>query len=149
MPAEPSVDALPLGVLCFLSFRDAEARVMERLHAAGFEDLTVAQARVAARIAPTGTRMRDLAEQARVTRQTGTALVDQLERRGYVERVPDPDDQRGRVVRLSERGWQVCRTAQAAQAETDATWEQHLGVRRARALREALESLREITDPWA
>ena len=62
MTAEPAADALPLGVLCFISFRDAEAHVMERLHAAGFEDLTVAQARVAARIAPTGTRMRDLAD---------------------------------------------------------------------------------------
>lgn len=146
-PADRST--LPLGVLCFIAFRDAEAHVMSRLHAAGFDDLTVAQARVAARIAPDGTRMRDLAEQARVTKQTGTALVDQLERRGYVERVPDPADQRGRVVRLSARGWEVCRLAQEAQAETDAAWQAHLGARRTRALRGALEALREVVDPWA
>lgn len=142
-------DDLPLGVLCFIAFRDAESHVMQRLHDAGFTDLTVAQARVAARLTPEGSRMRDLAEQARVTKQTGTALVDQLERRGYVERVPDPDDQRGRVVRLTDRGWEVCRVARAAQAETDAAWEGHLGARRVRALREALEALREVVDPWA
>lgn len=40
-------------------------------------------------------------------------------------------------------------SARAAQAETDATWEAHLGARRTHALREALEALRESVDPWA
>lgn len=143
------MDQLPLGVLCFIAFRDAETRVVQRLHDAGFDDVTVAQARVAARLAPEGSRMSDLAEQARVTKQTATALVDQLQRRGYVERAADPADQRARVVRLTDRGWAVCRVARAAQAETDAAWEAHLGARRTRALRDALEALREVVDPWA
>ena len=30
--------------------------------------------------------------------------MDQLERAGYVERVPDPDDARARLVKVAERG---------------------------------------------
>ena len=142
-------DQLSLGVLAFIAHRAAEVHVMSRLHDAGYADLTQAQARVAARIAPDGIRMGNLAEQAQVTKQTATAMVDQLERRGILERVPDPHDQRARLVRLAPRGWEMCAVARSAEAELDASWSAHLGVRRTRALREALESLREITDPWA
>ena len=42
-----------------------------------------------------GSRLTDLAAQAQVTKQTAGELVDQLERRGYVERVPDPSRRPG------------------------------------------------------
>ena len=37
------------------------------------------------------------------TRNHSEATAD-LERRGYVERVPDPDDGRVKIIRLTERG---------------------------------------------
>lgn len=143
------VDQLSLGVLAFITHRAAEVHVMQRLAEAGYADLTQAQARVAARIAPDGIRMGDLAEQAQVTKQTATAMVDQLERRGILERVPDPVDQRARLVRLAPRGQEMCVVARRAEVELDASWAEHLGPSRTRALREALEALREVTDPWA
>ena len=54
-------------------------------------------------IDPEGTRLSVLAERAQVAKQTATALVDKLERAGYVERVPDPTDGRARLVRLTAR----------------------------------------------
>ncbi|WP_231916915.1 MarR family winged helix-turn-helix transcriptional regulator [Nocardioides scoriae] len=140
---------LHLGVLCLIAHRAAETRVMERLHAAGYDDLTVTQARVFARLGPEGTRVGDLAEQAQVTKQTATALVDQLERRAYVERVADPADQRARLVRFAPRGTEACAVARRAEEEVREEWEAHLGPRAAAQLRSALEKLREITDPWA
>ena len=44
-----------VGILLFLPYRAMEARVFEGLAAAGFDDLTPAQARVFQRIAPGGT----------------------------------------------------------------------------------------------
>ncbi len=140
---------LNLGLLCFIAFRAAETRVMERLAEAGYDDLTVTQARVFARLGPDGTRVGDLAEHARVTKQTATALVDQLERRAYVERVTDPADQRARLVRFAPRGRDACGVARLAEAEVQAEWEAHLGPRASRDLRAALTRLREVTDPWA
>src|SRR6476620_1735621 len=96
MTSEPCV-----GLLMFIASRDVENRVLAAMRRAGIDDITLAQARVAARIGPKGTRLSDLAEQAEVTKQTATALVDRLEASGYVERVPDPSDGRARLVRLT------------------------------------------------
>ena len=95
---------LPTSLLMFIAQRSAEGRIYEAVRHAGFTDVTVAQGRLAAGIDPDGTRLSVLAERAQVAKQTATALVDHLERSGYVERVPDPADGRARLVRLTDRG---------------------------------------------
>src|SRR5215218_8311342 len=105
-----------LGILLFVANRALEQRAFDAIVAAGITDITLAQARVAARIGPQGTRVSDLAEQARVTKQSAAFLVEQLEAAGYVERVPDPSDRRARLVRLTSR---ACRVVQAADAEVE------------------------------
>jgi len=143
-------DPAPLntGVLLFLPYRAMEARVFAALAERGFDDLTPAQARVFQRIADRGSRVTELAEQAGITKQTAGFLVDQLERAGYVERVPDPDDGRARLVRITERGARSVAASAGIVAEVEAEWTAHLGVRRMDQLRQILADLREITDPW-
>ena len=138
-----------VGLLLFLPYRAMEARVLAALGDAGFDDVTLAQARVFQRIGPDGTRLTDLAEQAQVTKQTAGFLVDQLERAGYVRRVPDPADGRARLVRITARGSAAQAAAAEVVAEVEVEWEKHLGSRRMNALRETLVRLREITDPYA
>jgi DNA-binding MarR family transcriptional regulator len=92
-----------LGILLFVANRALEKRAFDAVVAAGITDITLAQARIAARIAPDGSRVSDLAEQARVSKQSAASLVEQLEKAGYVERVPDPTDGRARLVRLTPR----------------------------------------------
>lgn len=140
---EPSTAAL-----MFIAHRAAESRLHDVLLAAGYDDLTVAQMKIAQRLHPEGIRLTDLAEQARVTKQTAGALVDQLERAGYVERVPDPADARARLVVLSARGRTLCATAGAELAEVEAQWREHLGAKAFDRLRQLLLELREITDPY-
>ena len=91
-----------IGLLCFIVYRAMEARVLAGLAAAGFGDTTAAQGRVFARIDPDGTRLTDLAERALITKQTAGFLVDQLERAGYVRRVPDPRDARARLLKIMD-----------------------------------------------
>jgi DNA-binding MarR family transcriptional regulator len=141
-------DELNLGLLCFIASRAMEGRVIEALGAAGFDDVTVAQGRVFARIGSKGTRLTDLAEQARITKQTAGFLVDQLERAGYVRRVPDPADARARLVQVAPRGEAAVAVARVAEAEVEAEWTRHLGKQAATQLRRILTRLREITDPY-
>lgn len=138
-----------LGLLCFYPTRAMEARLFAALAAAGFDDITPAQARIAARVGPGGTRLTDLAEQALVTKQTAGHLVDQLERAGYVRRVPDPTDARARLVQMAERDDRLPALARKVEAEVEGEWTAHLGDEAAAQLRVALERLREITDPYA
>jgi DNA-binding MarR family transcriptional regulator len=138
-----------VGVLMFIANRWAETKVSDAVRRAGYDDITLAQARVGARIAPGGSRLTELAEQAQISKQTVTHLVDQMERGGYVKRSVDPTDGRGRLVRFTERGLDVIRIAREEEAKITADWTAHLGERRMRQLREALSLLCEITDPYA
>ena len=139
---------LNLGLLLFIPYRAMEDRVFAVLRAQGFADFTPAQARVFQRIDPGGTRLTDLAERAQVTKQTAGFLVDQLERAGYVSRVPDPADARARLVRIADRGSRAIPVAAAAVAEVEAEWAAHLGDTATGELRAILTRLREITDPF-
>ncbi|WP_371614481.1 MarR family winged helix-turn-helix transcriptional regulator [Streptomyces sp. NBC_00454] len=139
---------LNLGLLCFIAYRAMESGVFDALAAAGYDDLTVAQGRVFARIGPDGTRVTDLAEQARITKQTAGFLVEQLERAGYVHRTPDPTDARARLVRIAPRGEAAVAVARAAEARVEGEWTRHLGAQGTRQLRSALTRLREVTDPY-
>ncbi|MFJ6940187.1 MarR family winged helix-turn-helix transcriptional regulator [Streptomyces sp. NPDC101132] len=142
-------DGPSTGVLLFIPYRALEDRVFAALAEAGFDDFTPAQARVMQRIGPDGTRLTELAAQAQVTKQTAGFLVDQLEKTGYVRRIPDPTDRRARLVCAAEKAHAAKRVADAVVAEVEGEWAAHLGVRRMKQLREALTMLREITDPWA
>ena len=137
-----------LGVLLFVAYRALEQQAHDAVIAAGITDITPAQARIAARIGPRGTRVSDLAEQARVTKQSAAFLVEQLERAGYVDRVPDPADGRARLVRLTPRADRVVAAANAEVERVLAEWAEHVGAARLRQVHETLLDLREITDPW-
>ena len=134
--------------MLFVANRELERRAHDAVVAAGITDITVAQARVVARIGPDGSRVSDLAEQARVTKQSAAFLVEQLEAAGYVERVPDATDRRARLVRLTARARRVAAVADAEVQRVLAEWAEHVGEERLRQVHETLRDLREITDPW-
>lgn len=137
-----------VGVLFFIAHRHAETTIHRGLAEAGFDDFTLPQARLLARIDASGSRITQLAESAQVTKQTAGYLVDQLERLGYVERVADPSDARARLVVPAARARAATKVARRIERELEAEWTAHLGVERMRALRETMASLREITDPY-
>ena len=138
---------MDLATLMFVSYRAMDERVLRAVRDAGY-DVTPAQARLAQRIADDGSRLTDLAESAQVTKQTASLLVTALEREGLVERVPDPDDGRARLIGLTERGREASRQAMQVVIGVEREWTEHLGVELAGQLREALLKLREVTDPY-
>lgn len=135
-------------LLMFIAYRHAENRIMQAMVEAGYDDLSLAQARVFARLGPDGARLTDLAEQAQITKQSAQFLVDHLERTGYVERVPDPRDARARLIRIAAKGERAQQQARIAEEDVVAEWSDHLGPERLRALQETLTELREIVDPY-
>lgn len=51
-----------------------------------------------------GTRITELARRAEISKQAVGQLVTDLEAQGYVERQPDPTDQRAKIVALTRDG---------------------------------------------
>ena len=117
---------MDLATLMFVSYRAMDERVRQAMRDAGY-DVTVAQARLAQRIAEDGTRLTELADRAQVTKQTASLLVAALEREGLVERVPDPDDGRARLIRLSARGREASQRAMEVVIGVEREWTEHLG----------------------
>ncbi|GAA3102743.1 DNA-binding MarR family transcriptional regulator [Kribbella aluminosa] len=146
MDDEQSAD---LGVLLFIPYRYMEDRIFRAIQDAGFDDWTLTQCRVFQRVAPNGSRLTDLADQAQMTKQSTGVLVDQLERLGYVRRVPDPTDGRARLIVIEKRGRRAVDVARATADEILSEWKSYLGTRNFALLQQILGQLREITDPYA
>ncbi|MET9992064.1 MarR family transcriptional regulator [Streptomyces mutabilis] len=143
---DDDADELNLGLLMFIPYRFMESAVMAALKSAG-HDISLTQARVFQRIGPEGTRLAELAEASQVSKQTIGSIVDQLERAGYVRRMPDPRDARARLVTITARGHELIELSLPIVHDIQRQWTAHLGPGRTRQLRQALEALREITDP--
>ena len=140
---------IDLGVSLFIPYRYSEDRIFQALLDAGFDDWTLAQCRVFQRVAPDGSRLTDLAEQAQMSKQSAGVLVDQLERLGYVRRVCDPADGRGRLIVIQQRGRRAIEVVTATLDEIYSEWKAYLGTRNFALLQQILDQLREITDPYA
>jgi DNA-binding MarR family transcriptional regulator len=91
---------------------------------------------------PEGERITALARTSRITKQSMSALVDDLEAGGYVERISDPEDARATRVRLTARGRSYARAVRNFAREVEAEWAARLGTRRIEDLRSTLEQLR-------
>ena len=92
-------------------------------------------------IDPDGSRLTDLAERARMTKQSVGEVASDLEQRGYVERVPDPSDGRAKIIRLTERGHEAQAIGRGLIDDIERDWAERFGDERVAALRDALEAI--------
>jgi DNA-binding MarR family transcriptional regulator len=86
-----------------------------------------------------GMRLTVLAEMAGMTKQSVGEIVDDLAVRGYVKRVPDPEDKRAKLICLTERGERAQATGLALFAKVEQRWAERYGEKRMAELRELLE----------
>jgi DNA-binding MarR family transcriptional regulator len=125
--------------LLSVAFDDFREQLERRLVDTPYNDIRISHGCVFGNIDPDGTRLTELAERARMTKQSVGEVTSDLEQRGYVERVPDPSDGRAKIIRLTERG----RAAQALGVglidELEQEWAERFGAERVAALRDALE----------
>ncbi|MFF6957371.1 MULTISPECIES: MarR family transcriptional regulator [unclassified Streptomyces] len=123
----------------------ATGSLVEDIHngvvALGYTDLRPTHGFVFSRLAPSGATVTEIAEHLGVTRQAASQIVDELERKGYVERRPHPDDARARLVVLTPQGWRCTRAAEESAAEAVQPWIELLGEKRLLALRDELVRL--------
>ncbi len=91
---------------------------------------------------PRSARIGALARASRMTKQSMSTLISELEAAGYVERVADPDDARATRVRLTARGRAYARAVRAFARGIEAEWGENIGVQRIAELRATLELLR-------
>jgi DNA-binding MarR family transcriptional regulator len=132
---------VPLIRLLDAAFGDFSDELSKRVRAAGFTDIRPGHGCVFGTIEPQGSRLTDLAQRARMTKQSVGEATSDLEHRGYVERVPDPNDGRVKIIRLTERGREAQAIGRRLIDDVEREWAERYGEERVAALREALEAI--------
>jgi DNA-binding MarR family transcriptional regulator len=130
-----------IGLLLRLAYQHYSQDIEAALGDAGFGDIRPGAANVFPFVPPEGTTVSRLAELARVRKQSMAQAVDQLERTGYVERRPNPHDQRSQLVFLTERGKAVPVVTHAAADRVEQQWAQLVSPAEFEALRDTLQRL--------
>lgn len=132
---------LHLGQLLVQLTRLFQNELFAGLVDAGLSDARVPHTHVTAYIKAEGSRLTELAGQARMTLAAMSELVDDLQRLGIVERRPDPRDGRAKLICLTESGWAAVRTARQVIAGIEADWAQRVGADRFEAMAQVLDDL--------
>ena len=139
--AQAAVGPPKIGALLRLPWEAVTHRILRALHEHGFDDIDAPQLGVLLWPGPEGMRPSDLAARMRVTKQALNYLLGELERLGYLERHPDPDDRRARRITLTDRGKALIPVIRDAVSEVEREWAETLGTQRFDQLRELLYEL--------
>ena len=146
-PNEPRIPSA--GGRLRIAHRAVLSETLARLHQAGFSDVSAAHIPLFRHEGPDGRQPGAIAATAGLSKQGVNDLLGQLERRGYLNRAPHPENGRARIVHLTARGrlldaaiWQTGRDIEQA-------WRERIGESKWRVFREVLDRLAQThpTDP--
>jgi DNA-binding MarR family transcriptional regulator len=136
-----------MGALLRMAFETVQRRMLDGLHAAGFDDLDTPHLTVLQYPGPDGMRPSDLAARLRMSKQALNYMLGELERMGYLERRPDPDDLRARRIALTSRGHEMILVIRKAVRATEREWAAALGEDRVEELRSLLVEIQALHEP--
>ncbi|WP_442600621.1 MarR family winged helix-turn-helix transcriptional regulator [Paenibacillus sp. KN14-4R] len=139
--SHPVFSELDLTSLLSLSFSTMIDELHDRLSELGFGDIRPAHGFMFKHIIPNGATGIELAEHLGVTKQAVSKMVDYLEKSGYVIRQMHPNDKRGKIIVLTERGWLVMKAKEEITAEIEQRWIDNIGAERMQMLKEDLTKL--------
>ncbi len=114
---------------------------LQKLHARGYEGITLFHTALIANLDLEGTRISTLAHRAGVSKQAMGQLVTELSKRGYIEKKPDPADKRASLIFFTDLGWQLLQDAFLVKQEIEAEYTAVLGETEMAQLRIYLEQL--------
>ena len=136
-----STPRLHIGQLLTQLTRVFQTELFERLAAAGLEGARLPHTHVTAYIKADGSRLTELAAQARMTLPAMSEIVDDLQRLGIVERRPDATDKRAKLICLTDAGWAAMNTARVVIGEIEADYARRVGSERFETAAQTLDEL--------
>jgi DNA-binding MarR family transcriptional regulator len=137
---------LGLSHLLLEAFRNLDREIEAALEDRGAGELRPSQAVALLLVDRTGTRLSELAQRAGITKQAMMQLVDDLQEKGCVRRVPDTEDARAKMVRLTAKGLRLRASSRKAIQAVESRIRRRLGSRRYEALRALLTEVSETEE---
>lgn len=140
---------IPLTGLLDIAFDAMIAEFRGELEQTEFRDIRPTHGCVFRYVQGEGMRLTEIAERADMTKQSVGEIVDDLAARGYVKRVPDPNDRRAKLICLTERGEEAQTFGLRLFAKVEKRWAERYGRERIAQLRELLEEIAATEAPFA
>jgi len=129
------------GRLFLRAHRAFSERALRKLRQRGHTRLSMAHTSLLPHIDVNGTQATVLAERAGITKQAAGRIIADLEREGYVQRLPDSTDQRANIIVFTDAGRQFLVDAYHVKKEIEAEYTALLGSERMHELRSILQEL--------
>lgn len=130
-----------LGVLASRLLFSLHEELFEELAAAGYDDLHPRHSAVLAYLDEDGVRATELARLSGRHKQIVGRLIDELEELGYVERHPDPQDRRAKLIVPTKRGLEQVRLGDEIVAEIEARHAREIGAKTYAQFRDVLRGV--------
>jgi DNA-binding MarR family transcriptional regulator len=130
-----------LGVLATRLLFAIQDELFNRLAADGYDDLLPRHGAVLAYLDEDGIRATELARLSGRHKQIVGRIVDELEQLGYVERRPDPQDRRAKLILPTKRGLEQTMRGDEIVADIEARYAKALGGRTYAAFRDVLRQV--------
>lgn len=139
--AEEETMGYELTILFATAFRLAVEELHHELAKFGFDDVRPSHGFIFQKISHGGVTGNEIAEHLGITKQAASLTIDYLEEHGYVVRKPHPSDRRGKLIVLTERGWQCIRATERIFTSIENRWGKVLGDEKIQALRTDMQDL--------
>ncbi len=136
-------------VLLRLLLRITRAMTSEtvgRMRAAGHPEMQLSFPWLLGNLDTEGTRIGALARKMGTSRQAVSQLSTEIEKAGLVERIPDPRDRRGVIIRFTPKGRATLAHAVEIMTAIEADYAAILGGERLGGLKTALKDILDATD---
>jgi DNA-binding MarR family transcriptional regulator len=130
-----------LGVLASRLLFSLQNELFAKLAAAGYDDLHPRHGAVLAYLDEDGIRATELASLSGRHKQIIGRMIDELEALGYVERRPDPQDRRAKLIFPTERGLDQVRLGDEIIADIEARHAREIGGRTYAEFRDVLRGV--------
>jgi DNA-binding MarR family transcriptional regulator len=148
IPKDPA-NWIPLPGLLDIASEALFAEFRVELEKSEYSDIRPTHGCVFRFVQDEGLRLTEIAERAKLTKQSVGEIVDDLVQRGYAKRIPDPDDRRAKLICLTERGEAAQAHGRKLFAKVEKRWAERYGAERIAALRELLEEIAAAEAPFA
>jgi DNA-binding MarR family transcriptional regulator len=129
------------GVYLRILWDELRHNLETQLKENGYDDISPSHGWVFYNTEEDGSRITDLAAKAKITKQSMSVLVAQLENGGYVKKTPDPNDKRAWLLVLTAKGKKVKSTGQQINYAFEEQWKKKLGEKDYNQLRQLLMRL--------
>lgn len=126
--------------------RTVSDRLGRDVAAAGIEDMRAPFGFVIRALSERDRTLTELAQLLDVTKQAAIKVVDEMEQRGFIERVASPDDGRSKLLKLTAKARQVREAALASSQAMERELRQRAGDEPVEIMRNVLFEFLETND---